>query len=761
MTSKISSSERGLLDAGFVASIIRRHMWLPVLALIGFILAMPVVTMIACENNLAYNMYNGDVEAHYLRLVEDIHMVQQFLVSAIIMVGAVMAGSTMFRYLHVRRQVDFYHSLPVRREKFFVSNLLAGLMVFLAPYLVSVVLNLLMLAVNGLMPYVALGDMAQWIVFNVLAYLLFLACTTFAMMLSGTLPSALKVLTCIFFLAPAAGLVLEGLGGLFYDRWFSLSEAVNQVLIRASVVVRYVMLSDAGMVMGMDGVGLPVWQDWLVAVLLTAGLLSLSLVLYRKRASECAGQTLAFGWQKLPYKYPIVLLGGLCMAMFFYAVGNMRETWLYFGAVFGACFMAMLLEILIQNDFRAVRRGWKGAVAATVAVCAILSVYVFDMTGYDDRLPATDRIESVSVYSHVLRDAVGDRSYGGYYIAEDSEDTSEIYWRLDNAHDRYDMLDYSDPAEVAAVMALVNKSMEYEAGEAPVVSEDDAYTSEYDHIYLVYHLDNGSTMARVYHDIPAAECYDAYATLLGSDSFYQALAINNYDMSKVEVREVFNFCVNGAEYYWEPKWPSDEARITFLETMRRELTSLDPAQILGEYPVLEISLMSYKEKYIDEYTKATSYSETRYQDVYVYPGMTETLALLKEVIPDSFFRPIQLSDVLEVREYVYRGYDEDDQVKYYEGSAPAGTIVVETTSAYSEEYVQQAVYLPGRDDARIAEILAATIQEDLRYRGLPLYRLMEESTVHYELDYAVGSPEDPEGQTISTQIRWPKPVLEH
>ena len=755
MTSRISSSDKGLLDIGLTRQIIKRHIWLPVLALIGFILALPVVTAIACENSLEYNMRNGDLAAHYLRLVEDIHMVQQFLVSSIIMVGAVMAAATMFRYLHVRRQIDFYHSLPVRREKFFVCNVLAGLLVFLAPYLVGVLLDMLLLAVNGLMPYVSFGDMLQWVAFNVLAYMLFFACTTFAMMLSGTLPSALKVLSCIFFLAPAIGLVLEGLGAIFFDRWMSMSVALNQILMRASVVVRYVMLSDGRMMFGSDGPWLPLWQDWLVAALLTVALLAISLLLYKKRASECAASTLAFGWQKLPYKYPVVLLGGLGLAMFFYAVGNMSTVWLYFGALFGSCIMAMLLEILIQNDFRAIRQGWKGAVAATVIVCAILSVYVCDMTGYDDRLPAVEKIQSVSIYSNTVDNAVGGYHYGSYTNSRENRDT---YWSIEPEFG-YDMRTFSSPEEIAAVLALVNAGMEYENDtDRP---QDDpwlaaGYETNTDYMRVVYHLNGGSYMARVYNNIPVVECYDDYVTLLASDVIDETLPINNYDLNNVYTREVYNFGVNDTNHYWEVKWPSDEARLQFIETLRREQMELSPQEMMSEYPIARLELMYGEGANQDEGSDHIWYDYTDYFEVKIYPGMTETRELLRTVVPDVFFRPIGLEHVTEVREYVFVGYDQEyaeNTVSYPQGG---GYVDIVETSSYSEGYVQQAVYLPGQDDAKITEILASTVQDELRGR-LPLYASYEGAgTVYYEVDYAMGDPDSEDGQLIATQRRWPK-----
>ncbi len=157
--------------------------------MLGFVLAFPVSTALCINNFMSYNGWNN-VEP----FCRDLLLLWHGFSVCIIVVGALLSAFVLFRYLHVRKQVDFYHSLPVRREKFFFSNLLAGLLVFLAPYLAAILLNFLVLAVSGWLSYLSVGHYLQYILFNVLVYLLFFGCGSLAMQLSGTMPSAFKVL---------------------------------------------------------------------------------------------------------------------------------------------------------------------------------------------------------------------------------------------------------------------------------------------------------------------------------------------------------------------------------------------------------------------------------------------------------------------------------------------------------------------------------------------------------------------------------------
>ncbi len=240
MTSKSSSSNKPAVAANrqitiwqLTCKVIKRHIWLPVLAMLGFVLAFPVSTALCINNFMSYNGWNN-VEP----FCRDLLLLWQGFSVCIIVVGALLSAFVLFRYLHVRKQVDFYHSLPVRREKFFFSNLLAGLLVFLAPYLAAILLNFLVLAVSGWLSYLSVGHYLQYILFNVLVYLLFFGCGSLAMQLSGTMPSAFKVLLLTFGLAPLFACMFELLGACFFDTWVSFFSPVSVVMLKASVIER-------------------------------------------------------------------------------------------------------------------------------------------------------------------------------------------------------------------------------------------------------------------------------------------------------------------------------------------------------------------------------------------------------------------------------------------------------------------------------------------------------------------------------------------
>ncbi len=705
MTSKSSSSNKPAVAANrqitiwqLTCKVIKRHIWLPVLAMLGFVLAFPVSTALCINNFMSYNGWNN-VEP----FCRDLLLLWQGFSVCIIVVGALLSAFVLFRYLHVRKQVDFYHSLPVRREKFFFSNLLAGLLVFLAPYLAAILLNFLVLAVSGWLSYLSVGHYLQYILFNVLVYLLFFGCGSLAMQLSGTMPSAFKVLLLTFGLAPLFACMFELLGACFFDTWVSFFSPVSVVMLKASVIERYVWVSAmAGSLYNIT------WQDWLAALLLTGGTLGASLWLYLRRRSEAAGSTLAFAWQKPFYKYPLVICGGIMLGVFFFLMGDRSSLWMYFGAVLGTMFMALLMEIFIQSDFKAIRKGWKAALATSAAVCVLLSVYAFDLTGFDSKVPDADKVQTVYISSNSLDSLDGTKFTSGYYL--DDQDYFETYWVYSTNQflERSNMLHFSDSDNVAAALAMVdeaqntNANFEYDdySWDAPVMT---------DSMLVICKMNNGSTFARRYwtYNVLDEVHQQAFEQLVGSQEWREQLTVNELPLDKLVLTDVSCYAIGQTENLYLQDQPNDDLAKQLVQTMQAEYAKLSADDILYSAPLGSVEISTYDSReYVPE-ENWYNYTGMRRCDVMIFPQMTETIALLNEHFDNIMQLDIDLANVVEVREYhkisqMAEAYEEDDPAKTMK------TSVVETT--VGDSFVA-AVYKPDADAAAIEQILQNSVRE--------------------------------------------------
>ncbi|MBQ2887459.1 MAG: hypothetical protein IJE29_00880 [Firmicutes bacterium] len=752
MTLKNSLSDKQSANGGvtlgqLTAKIIKRHIWLPLLALIGFILNLPVMTA------MLWNVYADNASYFNNNRVEELVQVFQVGSSMIIIVGAALAAFTLFRYLQVRQQVDFYHSLPIRREKYFAANMLAGLLVFLAPYALAHLLNLLMMAMAGILPYLVLADYVQFVLLNILAYMLMFALTTLAMMLAGSMPAALKILVGIYGLAPAVGLLRELLSDVFYSHYLYGADVLNNLLTRASVLVRYCWISFSGY--DWEYGTHIFWQDWLAGFVLLVLTVAAALWLYKKRSSECAGSTLAFGWQRPVFKYPYVLLCGCLGGIMFYAIGNENLFWLYFGVVIATTFFAQLLEIFIKSDFRAIRRGWPQVGICIVLVSAILGYYAFDIGKFDAWQAEADRVAAVHVDSNILSLSYNDYRYYGYKQYQDA------YWQfgIDDYIKEHNMMSFAEPENVAALVSILNSQpqqygyREYEDG--------DYYNwSSSRWVEVVYTLDNGRQVARSVNCADIFENADAYRVLLGSDEWQNQLFMYNDELDDYGVfpAELNNLGINDAHYYEPGKMTAAEGK-EFVQVFTEEFAALSGEELLTGVPVANITLHFYESMEETEYGR--DYTNSWYMDVSVYPGMPRTIQLIKKYYGDDALTANQdLYRLVSVVEYL-------PQPTEYTGDVTAKTVyeAAETTvtadvyKPYESEtgfvegvtmrngipYKSGRVLTPANNAAEIAELMKQSVSYG-RIDLVRYYDIWQEACAvpYYEVTYK----DDAEGRLI-------------
>lgn len=100
-------------------------------------------------------------------------------------VGAVICALNGFSYLHSRTKVDFWHSLPVRREMLFAVKYINGILIYLAAYAVNTVLTLGLFAARGMMTREALAAAYMSILVHATAYWLFYSVALATVFLTG------------------------------------------------------------------------------------------------------------------------------------------------------------------------------------------------------------------------------------------------------------------------------------------------------------------------------------------------------------------------------------------------------------------------------------------------------------------------------------------------------------------------------------------------------------------------------------------------
>lgn len=161
---------------------IRHRGWLAALSGVLLFLSMPVYTLIYLDS------YSEDPEV----LKEFADTFSGFIngynsAFLIILIGilAFAVGISGFQFMHKKEKLDFYHGLALKRHQLFAISYLAGLFLFLIPYIVCTVLTILVGAVKGIMTLSLAGECFLTMGTGILAFLLIYHTCIFAGMLTG------------------------------------------------------------------------------------------------------------------------------------------------------------------------------------------------------------------------------------------------------------------------------------------------------------------------------------------------------------------------------------------------------------------------------------------------------------------------------------------------------------------------------------------------------------------------------------------------
>lgn len=413
MTSKISFFKLMQED-------IKRKIWLVVLAVLVFFISFPVAAMVWLDNIGRRSSYLTAERVQ--ELAKDAFLTlfgyANIWMIVITVVGAGLCGIFSFSYLYKKKKVDFYHSIPVRREKLFFVSYLNGLLIYLVPYLVMILICVFIGS-----RYFTIDSMVWSVVrrefgVQVLFYLLLYHTTILTSVLAGNMFGCLFLNGIAeFYVIFVYGIYIAYCNGYFYT-YTSLSENFYESAAGLSPIMaffkgierligadsRYNLRLRAGEV----SIKLYLMQCFLVAVLL----LGIAVYLYKIRSSEMAGKAIAFQKIQPVIRILIVIPSAMAGGLIFDSLTNSEIGWMVFGMILVAVLVHGAVEVLYQSDIRGMF-SYKIQLAGTiVAAVAIALAFRNDWFGYDTYIPKIEKMESVAINI----DGIGS---GGWYTIED------------------------------------------------------------------------------------------------------------------------------------------------------------------------------------------------------------------------------------------------------------------------------------------------------------------------------------------------------
>lgn len=346
------------------------------------------------------------------------YTVLSYGVPVISIVYAILCAMAVWSYLYNARSVGMMHTLPVRREGLFVTNVLSGLTMMAIPYAVTgVLLVLVSLLFGGFEPVgvlvTVLGVMGESLFFFGLAtFCAFIVGNVFMLPTLYGLLNFIAVLTDFMVNLLAQGFCF-GLNSSYSGtvEWLSpVVYLIQKISPNSTYETQWVTDRLGGQRYETSVLtSVTLENGWLIAVYAAAGaaLLGLAWLLYRRRRSESAGDVVAVGWMKPVFRYGCAAYSAILGGRLLYAqLWDSFQNGRYFTVlpmilcmIAGGAIGYYAASMLLAKTPRVFRSTWKGMLAVALGCAALCGAMKCDLFGVVRRVPAPDSVKLVNVYA--------------------------------------------------------------------------------------------------------------------------------------------------------------------------------------------------------------------------------------------------------------------------------------------------------------------------------------------------------------------------
>lgn len=553
---------------------LKRRIWTVALSVLIFFLCFPVVSAI----NLGH--YKSDISTEQIaRLITEFMGPQYVLGTFITIAGAIICGLSGFFYLHSRKKADFYHSIPVRRETLFTVSFLNGILIYLVPYIINVLLSVLVLQINHFMSMDIFKSVLSAILINLIYYCFIYTIVVIAVMLTGNFIISCFGAAVFLLYGPLLAMLKEMYYSQFYNTYYTSGGRSNSFIFLSPIGSYTDAIYKTGNVINSDIIG-----KLLGIFVITIVLIAFAMFLYKKRQSEAAGKAMAFKISEVVIKFllviPLTMGGG---TIFRETAGYNSDGWFIFGLIFSFIIIYGTIEIIYNFDIRSAFRHKRQFVIIGFIIAASAGIFRFDLLGYDSYIPKDNKIKSMSVSVSGLDENLQYADTESSYI--NRNDYQLKHMELNNFKTAYTLAELGVKQQAVA---------------------DDLKRYQYN---IKYTLKSGREVYRVY-NLNISGSFDMLEEIF-ADTAYKAA---HYPIFQWEAESLSNFyCYNllgGKSISLD-----DNEKLQLLERYKEDLNNFTLSEMAQDQPIANLSFELNSE---------------RVMEYYIYPTYEKTITFLTE-----------------------------------------------------------------------------------------------------------------------------------
>ena len=539
-----------------------------------------------------------------------------FTTLLLIILSAIVTALEGYCYLYDRRKVDRFHSEPVSSRVRFFSIYLNGFKNFALPYICSVLLTILI----GRYYHVMTWDLFAYFIALIVVVMLFFLAIYHMAILAITLTGNYITGVCGILAFLGIEWVVRNLVYryclAYYHTFsqYSRDEIMSPVLSVATVFLQGLREAAGGertlsSLLRLMGGNI----FWMVVLSVIA--LVLAYLAYHNRPAEAAGHSMAFGFLKPLVKIVAMVLAGLTLGWILSDLSGKSIYIVGIGIFFGVLLAHCIVSIILEQRLTAVFHHLWQLGFSIVLSGLIFSVFAFDLTGFDDRVPKETDIDTVAIMLTAQQN--DSAAYYGDYI-------KMMVKRM-----------YLKDTDVALQFAAADYY--HQTGEDELLD----YNNQYDATTVLYRMKNGKEYYRTYYVDMAAQ-RDMMDRLLDNEDYRNAV-FKIYDsdyMAGYERKQGYFEDVFGTKSLRE------EELTGLIDCLKQDYEAYSYDKLCDEIQIGQVTFNAYNRDYADQLSD--SYA--------VYPFCEKTLAYLTE---KGYYDPDRsLSDEINHIEITY--YVDDD-----------------------------------------------------------------------------------------------------
>lgn len=615
-----------------------------------------------------YSTYEEFKDVLYRAAAEALGFNEIYLVVTITL--AFIIGIQGFSYLYDRRKVDVYHSVPVDKNRRFAVVYLNGILIYLVPAVVSILIGVIAAAAQGALNGTALAEIVIGFVWNLLFFLTIYHTVILSVMLTGN---------CIVTLGFSFGFMIyeyilyEIITAMQYDYFSTVSTFFVEHRPKLSSIYDYVInIGDMVWYGWNGGIGtlmekvLPYCGKWLILAIV---ILAAAWFLYRKRPSEAAEKAVAFAKAEPVIKIAVAIPAAMGIGEIINSA-SVGSTFLTAASmIIGVVIACGVLEVIFDFDIKSLLKHPVSSGVALVGILAIFFIFKYDLLGYDKYVPSEKQVDSIALnldnYEGCWQE---DFTFLGFsefakehmYVTDvepvlmlankaQQQSVDEAYGTMENPHrvnvmyrlksgvnvGRWFLVDYADPDNEELLNRIV-ESREYKEGTFQILTDRDSF----DHVQSINYNIGSANVALSAEDAQALR--NAY--IKDMESFDFSTGVRKRPCGKL------NFAFTIADTIYNDRavldvYDSFENTIAFLQS--RDVYY--PIQLNPE-DIESITVTNYHYELADDYRNEAEYNLARgaaatsaYGEAPYGSAVRETfydLEQLKQIVPVIYPRSL-------------------------------------------------------------------------------------------------------------------------